>query len=158
MQLSQVDIQGVRNLKSVSLIPASGINLIYGCNASGKTSLLEAIYLLSHGRSFRTSNIRSVIHSESTKLAVFGKVIQEQTGSCIKLGLEKGISHTQIRINQQNVTQASRLAAYLPVQIINPEAHRLLEQGPSQRRKFIDWGLSTWNIPSMKCGKSTLES
>ena len=141
MQLSQVDIQQVRNLKKTRLVPASGLNFIYGPNASGKTSLLEAIYLLSHGRSFRTTNIRSVIHKESNTLQVFGKVLQEQTGSCINLGLEKGLSHTQIRINQQNVSQASRLAAYLPVQIINPEAHRLLEQGPSQRRKFIDWGL-----------------
>lgn len=141
MQLSQVDIKWVRNLKSVRLIPASGINIIYGNNASGKTSLLEALYLLSHGRSFRTSNIRSVIHSESNSLQVFAKVIQDQSGTSINLGLEKGPFHTQIRINQQNVTQSSRLAAYLPVQIINPEAHRLIEQGPSQRRKFIDWGL-----------------
>ena len=141
MHLSQVDIKWVRNLKDVRLKPAPGINLIYGSNASGKTSLLEAIYLLSHGRSFRTSNIRSVIHNESSNLQVFAKVVQEQSGSCINLGLEKGLSHNQIRINQQNVTQTSRLAAYLPVQIINPEAHRLLEQGPSQRRKFIDWGL-----------------
>lgn len=141
MQLSQVDIQWVRNLQSVRLSPASGVNLVYGCNASGKTSLLEAIYLLSHGRSFRTSNIRSVIHRDHTKLQVFGKVLQEQSGAVINLGLEKGLSYTQIRINQENVTQTSRLAAYLPVQIINPEAHRLLEQGPSQRRKFIDWGL-----------------
>ena len=141
MQLSQVDIKWVRNLKTVRLIPAAGINIIYGCNASGKTSLLEALYLLSHGRSFRTSNIRSVIHSESSSLQVFAKVVQDHSGTCINLGLEKGPSHTQIRINQQNVTQSSRLAAYLPVQIINPEAHRLIEQGPSQRRKFIDWGL-----------------
>ena len=101
MQLSQVDIQWVRNLKTVRLLPASGLNLIYGWNASGKTSLLEAIYLLSHGRSFRTTNIRSVIHNDSDTLQVFGKVQQQQTGSCINLGLEKGLSHTQIRINQQ---------------------------------------------------------
>ncbi|NNF96790.1 MAG: AAA family ATPase, partial [Halobacteria archaeon] len=80
MQLSQVDIKGVRNLKAVRLIPASGINLIYGSNASGKTSLLEAIYLLSHGRSFRTSNIRSVINHESNTLQVFAKVLQEESG------------------------------------------------------------------------------
>lgn len=141
MHLSQVDIKWVRNLKVVRMKPAPGINLIYGLNASGKTSLLEAIYLLSHGRSFRTSNIRSVIHNESSTLQVFAKVVQEPSGTCTTLGLEKGLSHNQIRINQQNVTQTSRLAAYLPVQIINPEAHRLLEQGPSQRRKFIDWGL-----------------
>ncbi len=141
MHLSQVDIQWVRNLEAIRIHPANGINLIYGSNASGKTSLLESIYLLSHGRSFRTANIRSVIQNDRKILQIFGKINQDQTEKAITLGLEKGPSHTDIRINHQKVTQASRLAAYLPLQIINPECHRLLEQGPSQRRKFIDWGL-----------------
>ncbi len=152
MQLRQVDIHRVRNLKNVSLQPAGGVNLIYGSNASGKTSLLEAIYLLSHGRSFRTPNIRSVIQHQTDTLQVFGKIAQDSTHTLVQLGIEKGPNHTNIRINQKTVTQSSQLASYLPVQIINPEAHRLLEQGPTQRRKFLDWGLfhveplfhSTW--------------
>jgi len=141
MQLAQVEIQRVRNLDNVTLLPAEGLNLIYGSNASGKTSLLEAIYLLSHGRSFRTTNIRSVIQYDTKNLQVFGKVRQEKSASQINLGIERGATHTHIRINQNTVNQTSRLASYLPVQVINPEAHHLLEQGPSQRRKFIDWGL-----------------
>jgi len=141
MHLSQVDIQRVRNLNSITLYPAAGLNLVYGSNASGKTSLLEAIYLLSHGRSFRTSNIRSVIQHNSDQLQVFGKVKQQNTSTHVNLGIERSATYTQIRINHDSVNQASRLAAYLPVQVINPEAHRLLEQGPSQRRKYLDWGL-----------------
>ena len=141
MQLSQVEIQRVRNLETVTLLPVEGLNLIYGSNASGKTSLLEAIYLLSHGRSFRTPNIRAVIQHQTENLQVFGKVKHEKSASYINLGIERGPTHTQIRINQNTVHQTSRLAAYLPVQVINPEAHRLLENGPSQRRRFLDWGL-----------------
>ena len=141
MQLAQVDIQRVRNLKTVTMLPAKGLNLIYGSNASGKTSLLEAIYILSHGRSFRTSNIRSVIQHQTENLQVYGKIKQEKSASYINLGIERGATHTHIRINQNTVNQTSRLATYLPVQVINPEAHRLFEQGPSQRRKFLDWGL-----------------
>lgn len=141
MQLRQVDIHRVRNLTNVTLHPADGLNLIFGSNASGKTSLLEAIYLLSNGRSFRTANIRSVIQHKTDSLQVFGKIKQETTNSLIHLGIERGPSSTQIRINRNPVKQASRLAAYLPVQVINPEAHQLLEQGPTQRRKFLDWGL-----------------
>ena len=141
MQLTQVEIHRVRNLTNVTLLPAGGLNLIFGSNASGKTSLLEAIYLLSNGRSFRTANIRSVVQHNTENLQVFGKIKQEKTNSLIQLGIERGPNGTQIRINQNTVKQASQLAAYLPVQIINPEAHRLLEQGPTQRRKFLDWGL-----------------
>jgi DNA replication and repair protein RecF len=141
MQIHQVDIHRVRNLKNVTLQPAGGLNLIYGSNASGKTSILEAIYLLSHGRSFRTANIRSVIQHQTEFLQVFGKIKHNHSKTFIQLGLERGPAHTNIRINQDTVTTTSQLAAYLPVQIINPEAHRLLELGPSQRRKFLDWGL-----------------
>lgn len=141
MQIQQVDIHRVRNLNNVTLQPAGGLNLIYGSNASGKTSILEAIYLLSHGRSFRTTNIRSVIQHQTEFLQVFGKIQHNQSKTLVQLGLERGSAHTNIRINQTTATTTSQLAAYLPVQIINPEAHRLLEQGPSQRRKFLDWGL-----------------
>lgn len=141
MQLQQVEIQRFRNLNYIKIHPVPGLNLIYGANASGKTSLLEAIYLLSHGRSFRTANIRSVIQQDSEALQVVGQIKQEKTSTLVNLGIERGHSHTYIRINQNTVNQSSRLAAYLPVQIINPEAHRLLELGPSQRRKYLDWGL-----------------
>ncbi len=141
MQLRQVDIHRVRNLYDVSIQPAGGLNLIYGANASGKTSLLEAIYLLSHGRSFRTANIRSVIQYQADSLQVFGKIEQDHTQTLVQLGLERGPNHSVIRINQNTVHQTSQLASYLPVQVINPESHRLLEQGPTQRRKFLDWGL-----------------
>lgn len=141
MHLYQVDIKQVRNLNTITLQPAAGLNLIYGSNASGKTSLLEAIYLLSHGRSFRTNNIRAVIQHHTDHLQVFGKIRQTDSATHINLGIERGMSHTQIRINHDSVNQTSRLAAYLPVQVINPEAHRLLENGPNQRRKYLDWGL-----------------
>lgn len=141
MQLCQVEIHRFRNLNNVKINPVPGLNLIYGDNASGKTSLLEAIYLLSHGRSFRTPNIRAVIQHDFEALQVFGQIKQQATSMLVKLGIERGHSHTHIRINQKTVNQSSRLAAYLPVQVINPEAHRLLENGPSQRRKYLDWGL-----------------
>ncbi len=63
--LQRLQIQNLRNLAAVDISPAPGINLIYGANASGKTSLLEAIYLLSRGRSFRTRRFeRLVRHGE----------------------------------------------------------------------------------------------
>ncbi len=141
MFLTQLDICRVRNLKTVSLTPSPDINLIHGENASGKTSLLEAIYLLSHARSFRSSQISNIIQRDGKDLRVVGKVHNELTGQNSVVGIQKQQKQTLIRINQESISQASRLAAYLPVQLITPEVHQLIEQGPSQRRKFIDWGL-----------------
>ena len=61
MYLTQLDIRQVRNLHNVELKPGKRCNYIYGANASGKTSILEAIYLLSVARSFRTTHIKHVI-------------------------------------------------------------------------------------------------
>ena len=70
MFLTQLDIRQVRNLNDVKIQPCNRCNYIYGANASGKTSILEAIYLLSLARSFRTTHIKHVISHESTSLQV----------------------------------------------------------------------------------------
>ena len=54
MSLTRLNIEAFRNIQSAQLIPAPGINVIYGQNGSGKTSILEAIYFLGMGRSFRS--------------------------------------------------------------------------------------------------------
>ena len=140
MFLTQLDIRQVRNLKEINLKPSKRCNYIYGANASGKTSVLEAIYLLSIARSFRTTHIKHVISHGLPSLQVFAR-IQNNNQETTALGLERSIKKTRIRINGSDVKQVSELSALLPVQIINPDVHKLLEQGPKYRRQFIDWGV-----------------
>lgn len=54
MKFERLSIEGLRCLESVSVVPGPGLNLFVGRNGAGKTSLLEAAYLLSYGRSFRS--------------------------------------------------------------------------------------------------------
>ena len=139
MFLTQLDIRQVRNLHEITLNPSKHCNYIYGANASGKTSVLEAIYLLSIARSFRTTHIKHVISHEHSHLQVFARVQNNSDSTAV--GLERSIKKTRIRINGADVKQVSELSALLPVQIINPDVHKLLEQGPKYRRQFIDWGV-----------------
>jgi DNA replication and repair protein RecF len=141
MKLTRLEINRVRNLEQVQITPSRHVNLVLGANASGKTSFLESIYLLSRGRSFRTVNIRSVIQHAADTLLIHAEVQNERTGQRVGLGLERSPHQTHIRINRESVKQASKLAQYLPVQVITPEAHQLLADGPQQRRKYLDWGL-----------------
>lgn len=141
MFLTQLNIRRVRNLSSVQIEPDPCLNLVYGENASGKTSLLEAIHVLSQGKSFRTPKILNVIQNSTANLQVVGHVKKSIDKNSDILGIERSIGKSIIRINKLAVSKTSELASYLPVQVITPEAHQLLEQGPSQRRKFIDWGL-----------------
>lgn len=140
MHLTQLDIRQVRNLDDVKIKPAKKCNYIYGSNASGKTSLLEAIYLLSIARSFRTTHIKHVISHEKPFLQIFAR-IQNTNDESIAIGLERSVKKTRIRVNGSDVKQVSELSSLLPVQIINPDVHKLLEQGPKYRRQFIDWGV-----------------
>lgn len=141
MYLVQLDIRQVRNLLNVSLSPAKRCNYFYGENASGKTSVLEAIYLLSLARSFRTTHIKQVISHSSSELQIFTRLNHQNDTKLTAVGLERSHKRTRIRINGEDVTQVSELSSLLPVQIINPDVHILLEQGPKYRRQFIDWGV-----------------
>lgn len=139
MSITLLRVDQVRNLKGVDIEPHPQLNIIYGENASGKTSLLEAIHLLSTARSFRTHRIQHVIQHETDKLTVFARL---QNGPHRhQLGIERGKRKVEIRVDSQTVNQTSVLTRHLPLQLITPQVSSLLEQGPKMRRRFLDWGV-----------------
>lgn len=142
MLLTQLKINRVRNLQNVTFEPSCQCTLIVGPNASGKTSILEAIHLVSVAKSFRTTHIKQVISHGEKDLQLFAR-LQSHNNPAIKsqIGIERGFDKTTIRINGQNINQVSQLSALLPVQVINPDIHQVLELGPKYRRQFLDWGV-----------------
>lgn len=136
--LTRLQISGLRNLNSVSLDLSPRVNLFYGENGSGKTSLLEGLCLLGHGRSFRSHKTRSLISHNQTTLTSFGEIIAQ--GLKNSVGLQKSKSgNTLIRINGEPAASAAILAQQLPLQIINADSFQLIEGSPQQRRRFLDW-------------------
>lgn len=141
MSLTALTLQHFRNIALAELDFHHGCNIIVGDNGAGKTNILESIYYLSLARSFRTSQLKKIIQADWEYLQVVGKVCDSKAGVHATLGVRKSITETQIRINGESVKQSSRLAAFLPAQVIHPQGHQLLEQGPKQRRQFLDWGV-----------------
>ena len=139
MSLQQLAIQNLRNIKRAEIKPVSGLNLIYGDNAAGKTSVLEAIHVLATARSFRTLHADQIINHDNESLIVTG--VQESNTGLDKIGVERSKVGVRLRLNGQDINKTSLIAQKIPLQIINPEAHRLLEQGPKIRRKMLDWGV-----------------
>ena len=88
MPLVRLDISHVRNLSSVRFEPSPQVNVIIGENGSGKTSVLEAIHLLSFGRSFRSHKHKTYIQHENEACIVFAQLHQTQ-GSPIRVGLQR---------------------------------------------------------------------
>jgi len=140
MLLTQLDIKNFRNLESVGFSPVQGVNLIIGDNASGKTSLLEAIYYLSHIRSFRTPYITDLILRQSPYLQLVAN-IQTSDQHIIPLGIRRSRNKAEIRVNKQPLKRVSDIAAQFPVLAIHPDSYKLITGSPSQRRQFLDWGV-----------------
>jgi DNA replication and repair protein RecF len=150
--IASLHINHFRNLVCAELAFAcSGINLIYGNNGSGKTSLLEAIYYLGMGRSFRSANQSRLIHQASTQLTIFSKIVnglQQQ----ISLGIEKNsVGAMRLRVDGRDASRFSELACYLPIRLIDTQSHHLFESGPAFRRKFLDWGLFYQSDAFLSC-------
>lgn len=139
MSLTRLHINTFRNINSAQLLPGDGLNLIYGRNGSGKTSVLEAIYFLGMGRSFRSHLSQRVINREADDLTLFAHLVKPEGE--LKLGLRRLRSgETQVKMDGDKVKRLSVLADTLPIQVITPESFSLLFEGPKSRRQFIDWG------------------
>lgn len=139
MTLLRLDIEQFRCIERAQLELASQTNLIVGQNASGKTSLLEAIFLLGTGHSFRTHQTELLIRHEAESFLAVARTLGTQGNETIGVrGSEDG---KEFRVNGEPANSLADLALRLPVQIIDPEVHRLLEDGPIRRRRFLDWGV-----------------
>ena len=138
MTLRRIQVSDFRCLHSAELEFDSKFTLISGPNASGKTSLLESIYVLGRGRSFRTRRLENLIRAGANRFVIYGEAgAERRTG----LGIEGSALGMRAKMGGDRVTSLAELAAVLPVQIIDPEVHRLIEEGPSRRRRFLDWGV-----------------
>jgi DNA replication and repair protein RecF len=140
MSLLKLDIHSVRNIQKASINPSPAINFIVGENASGKSALIEAIFILGRAKSFRCSSIKSVINFTESHLVVSAKTLQQNDGH-LQLGIQLDGKNIEIHINQQAKQKRSDLAYALPLQLIHPKSYELLDAGSQLRREFLDWGV-----------------
>jgi DNA replication and repair protein RecF len=138
VSLASLKITGVRSLKEAALDFGSGLNLVYGANGSGKTSILESTFLLGRGRSFRTRHTDQLISRGGTSLQVFAQTIEPAH----RIGFEyrRDESYTA-RLDGEDVRSLAELPGAFFVEVIDPEVHRLVEGAPGERRRWLDWGV-----------------
>ncbi|KOE88810.1 recombination protein F [Vibrio alginolyticus] len=141
MPLTRLIVQQFRNIKACDIPLSAGFNFLVGPNGSGKTSVLEAIYLLGHGRSFKSALTGRVIQNECQELFVHGRFLTSDQFE-LPIGINKQRDgSTEVKIGGQSGQKLAQLAQVLPLQLIHPEGFDLLTDGPKQRRAFIDWGV-----------------
>ncbi|QJD28842.1 DNA replication/repair protein RecF [Methylococcus geothermalis] len=139
MALLRLDVADVRNIESASLSPGEGLNLLFGANGSGKTSLLEAIYLLSRGKSFRSSQPHRIIRFDQPFLTVAGRIGQPGGGTTV--GLRLGRNAKEVRVGGRHCDSSAHLIRLFPAVLTQPASVALLDGPPRLRRQMLDWGV-----------------
>jgi DNA replication and repair protein RecF len=139
VSLAEFTLENVRCLTHAGLALHVGQNLFWGGNGSGKTSVLEAIFLLGRGRSFRTRNSERLIRRGEPWLRVVGKtrsVTPETLG--VEVSRQDG---TVAKIRGAFAPSLAELSRAFAVQVIEPGAHKLIEEGAQRRRRWMDWAV-----------------
>ena len=107
--------------------------------AAGKTSILEAVHLLSLARSFRTNKHKHYIQHQQPDTVLFSRVLGRDGE--LPVGFQRAQDGSlKVRIGGEPIDSVAALAELVPIQLINADTFLLLEGSPSVRRQFIDWG------------------
>jgi DNA replication and repair protein RecF len=141
--LTQLHVENIRNLRQVRLLDLQHVNVFFGRNGSGKTSVLESIHLLGMARSFRGNGVKTLITHGEHGCTVFGmNTPVSSIGSGVPLGVHRSrVGETQIKMGGKAVRTVAELAHQLPLQVINAESFGLLTGSPAIRRQYLDWGV-----------------
>ncbi|MDF2939589.1 MAG: replication/repair protein RecF [Gammaproteobacteria bacterium] len=140
MIITRLNIQHFRNLHEVSLDCHPQFNVFFGENGSGKTSLLEAVYFLSHGRSFRSNLLNRIISHGKPHFSLFVEVQTETAKHHI--GMQRSAhEESKTRLDGKNLNSHIEIAKCVPTLLFNPESFSLLTAGSKGRRQLMDWGV-----------------
>ena len=135
--IRRFSVSNFRCLEHAELDLTPSFNLVYGPNASGKTSLLEALAYLGRGKSFRGATTENLVRHGEKSFVLFGEA--EWAGRRQRLGVRNSRDGLEVRVDGDSSGGTAALAEALPLQVIDPDVHNLVAGGPEQRRRFVDW-------------------
>jgi len=155
MILTRFSATGLRNLAEFTLEPSPSLNIFVGPNGGGKTSLLEGLYLLAMGRSFRAHPLTHVINHEMSELQIMGVLSSFAPHPQNDLTSESPVpppviptalsrsreNQTRFKINGEWVSSVAEIARCLPLQFMHIDSYQLLQAPSLARRQLMDWGL-----------------
>jgi DNA replication and repair protein RecF len=140
MRLERLQLQGLRCIGDAAVDLDAGFNIFVGANGAGKTSVLEAAFLLSHGRSFRSGARDVLLQRGAQGLSVFSTV-RHDNGDLVRLGLGRaGAGRWDARLNGEDAS-LGQLIRECAVVCFEPGSHALIAGAAEERRRYLDWGV-----------------
>ena len=142
MILTHLEIDGLRSLSGVTIDPHPALNLIGGPNGAGKGSVLEAIHCLSTGHSFRSRKPRELVAHDREALTVTARLLDRDGEREHRIGLARQRDGVlEMRLDYEPIDGVASATRLLPVKALSPDSHALVQEGPDERRRFLDWGV-----------------
>jgi DNA replication and repair protein RecF len=137
--LHELRLENFRILGSAQLKLERPINFLYGHNGAGKTSVLEAIHLLSTGKSFLTNSFRSLVQDGQSSFTLFSRFVDEE-GIHHQLGLSREArGDSKIKLDSDFVRSAAKLSETFPVLCLDAHSFEFLDGSPGSRRRLLEW-------------------
>lgn len=143
MLCKKVELQNFRNAECETVTFDSGINVLHGENAQGKTNLLEAIYYVSLGKSFRGSKDAEIIRFGEEYAAISLDFIAQGREQNVTMRFsdnarqKKTVTHNGVKI-----TKLSELVGEFRAVLFSPDHLQMIKDGPSLRRNYLDVAIS----------------
>ena len=141
MFVKKLELSGFRNYKSEEFEFLPGTNILYGDNAQGKTNALEALYLFSIGKSFRTQQDRELINFDESYTRIRVEFDDAVRTNEIEIVIRRD-RKKQIKINEIPISKMGDLIGKFCVILFSPDELNLTKGSPNARRKFLDIALS----------------
>ncbi len=142
MRFTRLKLRAFRNYPSLEAELPPGITVLYGANGSGKTNLLEALHLLSLGRSHRTQNDREMVAAGSDAALVSAQTLRTDGTHDIEIRLSPGQKpRKRVLLYGKPAQRVSELMGHATVVMFSPEDIRIVRDGPAARRRFLDMQL-----------------
>lgn len=136
LRFDKARLASFRNIASASIEPVAGLNLIWGDNGQGKTSILEALYAVATTRSFRTDKLAQAVRTGDEQARVGASVSE---GSFVReLSLKLGLRGRSVELDGKRPKTLSGYAVRTPVVVFHPRDLELVTGAASERRRLLD--------------------
>ncbi|MGD9600197.1 MAG: DNA replication/repair protein RecF [Gammaproteobacteria bacterium] len=138
MKIQRLRVSDLRCVASLDIVPGERLNLFWGPNGSGKTTILEALSILASGRSFRGARGNDLISRGKHFFALRADVVKEGVPEAFAIRFSKSAEQTRIELDGSPISSASVLARALPLLLVEPASFGIVEGAPKLRRAMID--------------------
>jgi len=143
MPIKKLQLHQFRHFEALTYTPGAKINFIVGSNGSGKTSILESVYILSTGRSFRSTSLAQAIYHKEKSFTIHAELTMKHVQSALNVGFQRQREQSApaIKVNGRRETKIADLAKMFPVKLLQVDNYQLLRNDPQERRQMLDWGV-----------------